>query len=121
MGSGSSGCGSRECWPGPEERQVDGFRHRLIPGVVWMNVIHRRPLRPQLSRTIRIAHRLVEIDHAVEGLAGSNPFVNGISLGFGLWGEIRREIPSYAFYRCNRPTEDLEPSSVRTLDELLVP
>src|SRR4029453_11438982 len=45
-----------------EEIEVDGVRHRLVAGVIGMQMIAGVVLRQELLRIIRIPCRLVEID-----------------------------------------------------------
>src|SRR5262249_45234620 len=41
--------------------------------------------REHAPRVLRVAQRLVEVDHGVEGAAAPDPFVDGDALGFALW------------------------------------
>ena len=54
--------------------------HRAITGVVRMEVVSDIVVAANAGRTVGIAHRGVEIDHAVEIAAATNPFVDRFAL-----------------------------------------
>ena len=68
--------------PALEQREVDRVGHRLLPGVAGVEMIARLVLRQESRRMTRVARRLVEVDDAVVGAAGSNPLVQRLALGF---------------------------------------
>src|SRR5947208_191263 len=98
-----------------EQRQIDRAAHRLIPRIVWMQVIAAVILRQELRGLLRIPGRGVEIDHAVERLARPDPGIDGGTLGLA----GRREVAS-ALERSQRRANHLEPARVRALDDLLL-
>ena len=55
-------------------------RHRLVPGIVRMQVIAGIECRLDEGRASGIAHHSVEVDHTVERGALADPFVHGLAL-----------------------------------------
>src|SRR4051812_37829604 len=65
-----------------EERQIDRFSHRLVAGILRVQVIPGVVQRVETLRVHRVARDLVEIDHRVVFAARPNPFIERLSLGF---------------------------------------
>src|SRR3954453_11837931 len=60
----------------PEQPQVDRLRHRLVAGVVRVEVVALVELGADVFRVGRVAVERVEVDHPVEGAAGADPLVD---------------------------------------------
>ena len=58
----ASACGA-QLPAGHEELQVDGAAHRLVPGVIRVQVVSGIVLRTELGRMRRVAYGRVEVDH----------------------------------------------------------
>ena len=54
-------------------------RHRLVSGVVRMQIIAAVVGRADLGRIARVAYRFVEIDHRIVDFAGPDPLVDGLA------------------------------------------
>ena len=65
-----------------EDSEVDRVGHRLIAGIVRVEMIFRREARQESAGLIGIAHNRIEVDHAVKRSAGSDPFVDRLPSGF---------------------------------------
>src|SRR5436309_14146495 len=65
-----------------EQGEIDRVGHRLIAGVVHVEVVSGVVLLLNLGRRHRVAHRGVEVDDAVVRLAGPNPVAERLALGF---------------------------------------
>ena len=61
-----------------KQAQVDAATHRFVAfGVQVKPVVLEKELRLHGYVVLRIAHGLVEVDHAIEHLRGANPVVDG--------------------------------------------
>ena len=98
-----------------ENSQVEGIRHRLVPGVVGVQVIARVELRAQPFRIGRIARRGLEIHHRVECAAGPNPRIHRGAGRLAIF-----PIVAGPFIRRQRAADHLDPMGVRLRDQLLV-
>ena len=98
-----------------ENSQVEGIRHRLIAGVVGVQVIARVELGAQPFRIGRIARRGLEIDHGVERAAGADPRIHRGADRLAIF-----PIVAGPFVRRQRAADHLDSVRVRLLDQLLV-
>jgi hypothetical protein len=67
-----------QSWRPPrlEDGEVDGIRHRLVAGVVWVQVVTAVVGGQQMQGVGWVADGLVEVDDAVEGAARADPVVD---------------------------------------------
>jgi hypothetical protein len=99
----------------PEQIQVDRLAHRFVTCVARVQVIAGIVGGQHLFRIAGIARGFIEVDHAVIGVAGPDPFVQRLTLRFAGVGVISR-----APEGGERRTENLHASRVRPHDQLLV-
>src|SRR4029078_8943081 len=71
-----------------EQAEVDRVGHGLVPRVVHVQVVAGIELLLDLRGRGGIADSRIEIDDAVVRLAGSNPVVDGLALGFAFRSRI---------------------------------
>jgi hypothetical protein len=94
-----------------EEGEVDGVCHGLIAEVVRVQVVTAVEGGQQPQGVGRVPDRLVEVDDAIEGAAGTDPVVDGLAFGFSGGGVV----PG-ALERRQRGAEDLQARGVAGLD-----
>src|SRR5262245_3501779 len=64
--------------------------HRLVAGIVRMNIIAAIVSRENEQRVIRVAHGSIEIDYCIVRAAGADPVVNRLASRFYSSSESRR-------------------------------
>src|SRR3982074_2172509 len=64
----------------PEQREVDEVAHRLVAGIVRVQVIPTVVLREEEGRVRRVSREYVEFDDAVERSGRSNPGVHRLAV-----------------------------------------
>src|SRR3954454_10303855 len=69
-------------------------------------------------RILRIAHSFIEIDYAIEGVAGADPFIHSLPLQLLLWGEVARD--RSCGKRGQSGPEDLKAGPVGSIDQLFI-
>ena len=60
--------------------EIDQVGHCLISGILRMEMIAGVECRQDVRRTVRVACRCVEVDHAIESAAATDPLVDGLAL-----------------------------------------
>src|SRR5258708_23450444 len=99
----------------PEQSEVDGLSHRLVPGVAWMEMIPRIARGEKAVWLSGVSRGRFEIDHSIEHSAGPDPLIHRAPFCVG--GKDCRAIHSSDRGE-RRPVDDQTPF-VRTRDELL--
>src|ERR1700686_4861865 len=96
--------------------EVDSVRHSLISPVIGMNVVTGIVSGVQSAWLVRVPHRGVKIDDAIEVMTRTNPGVDSLALFFpfgcvevGINGTLEGQQGS---------TEDLCAASVDAFDDL---
>src|SRR5580658_6582440 len=62
-----------------EHRQINAGAHRLVAGVLWMQMIAGVEVSVEVRGVRRILSDLVEIDHAVKSSAGADPVIHRLT------------------------------------------
>src|SRR5690242_16884963 len=92
-----------------KELKVDTVGHRLIAGVVRMQMVPAVVRLQKLAGVFRIASGTVEIDHAIEIFCAAYPCIYGLALRFARFtciGCLRK--------RRQGSPDNLEPARMRT-------
>src|SRR5271170_6863131 len=101
-------------WLQSEELQIDGIPHQLVTCIVGMEMIARIIGGQECVRMVRIPHRGLEVDDAVESAAGADPVVYRLTDRFPAFGVVAR-----AMIRSERTPNDRDAMGVSTRDHLL--
>jgi hypothetical protein len=63
-----------------EKIEGNGFTHRFVSGREGMQVIAAIISRRHLTRMLRIAQHVVEVNHCIEVSCRTNPLIHGLSV-----------------------------------------
>src|ERR1700737_4027369 len=102
----------------PKQGDINRICHGLVSGIVGMNVIAAIERWPDSFWVRRVEHNLFQVNHGIEGVAGANPLIKSLSLGFLLGAEHAGDRRCAAKGRLRR-AEDFHAPVVRPLNELL--
>ena len=94
-----------------QHAEIDRASHRLIAGVVRMQIVAAVIYRLGVLRVRRIAHDCVEVDHAVELAARADPFVDRLAdlLFVGIVIAFQRPALESVLERRQRRAENAQP------------
>src|SRR5215471_656158 len=108
--------------PSLKQLQIDGLAHRLVAGVIWMEVVAAVIGCGDRGRTSCIGKNAIEVDDAVEGAARPYPVIDGLAFCLLVGREIsliRRSREGIFEWR-QRTAHDLDRAEMGSFDQLLV-
>src|SRR5215831_12621018 len=108
--------------PSLKQLQIDGLAHRLVAGVIWMEMVAAVIGCSDRGRTSCIGKNAIEVDDAVEGATRPYPVIDGLAFCLLVGREISliRRSREGIFERRQRTANDLDRAEMGPLDQLLV-
>src|SRR6516162_3697744 len=102
---------------------VNGVCHCLVARVLGMQMIAAVEGGQDVSRTVRVASRCVEVDDAIKRAAATDPTVDGLPLLLLIRVIVALKLHAFKsiLERCQRGTDNAHPVDMGTGYQLFVP